>query len=143
MTTADLTSLARQLATTPDRRLGSTRSIAAALLLRQALEATLDRWWADTEPGLESCSARAQLLSLPSYLDAPLAGEVTYCWYRLSSICHHHAYELRPAPTELEHLVDIVERLSAVVLTRDEPGQGYDTPLSVERRRGPGLTLGR
>jgi hypothetical protein len=86
---------------------------AAALLARQALESTLDALWHIRAPGLEQCSARAQLICLPSYLgaDEELAERVSYTWAALSRACHHHPYELSPTSSELHEWIGTVERL--------------------------------
>jgi hypothetical protein len=87
---------------------------ATALLTRQALELTLDELWKRRAPGLERCSARAQLLCLPSYVrDQELARQVSYAWSGLSRACHQHAYELPPTSTELGYWMDTVEQLVA------------------------------
>jgi hypothetical protein len=112
MDPAGLVATARSLIDSSDRQLGSTRLLAGALLLRQALEDSLDHYWSRTVPGMEKVSGRVQLVSLPFYLEpARLASDVTYAWYRLSASCHHDAYELPPAPEELVGLADIVDRL--------------------------------
>jgi len=114
---------ARDLASAGNRRLGASRSVGAALLARQALETAIDDVWARTVPGLAACSARAQLIALPTYVPPLLAGDVAYCWSRLSRACHHDAYELPPAPAELEHLLDIVDELLSVSNTGFVVGQ--------------------
>jgi hypothetical protein len=101
--------MARQLATEPNRKLGATRLLAAALLLRQALEEALDQHWSRTVPEMVNVSGRAQLISLPFYVDPQLAGAVNFAWCRLSAVCHHDAYELPPSLDELERLADIVD----------------------------------
>lgn len=109
MSPITLTDMARQLATEPNRRLGASRLLASALLLRQALEDALDRHWSRTVPEMVNVSGRAQLISLPFYVDPQLAGAVNYAWSRLSAVCHHDAYELPPSLDELARLADIVE----------------------------------
>ena len=86
---------------------------ATALLTRQALEAALDDLWRRRAPGLELCSARAQLLCLPSYLhgDEELAERVSYTWAALSRACHQHPYELSPTSSELLGWIATVEQL--------------------------------
>jgi hypothetical protein len=85
------------------------------LLLRQALESALDDFWQRTVPGLEQCSGRVQLLSLPFYLeDKNQAAVVSRTWYRLSTICHYDAFELPPAPGEVDDLLAIVGRFAAL-----------------------------
>jgi len=112
MKPAEITGVARSLVTTADRHLGTSRLLAASLLLRQALEDSLDDFWSRTVSGMQDVSGRAQLISLPYYLTSPgLAGDVTYVWYRLSASCHHDAYELPPSPEELINMADIVDRL--------------------------------
>jgi hypothetical protein len=90
----------------------------AALLARQALEEALDALWRRRAPGLEQCSTRAQLLSLPGYLHrSDLAEQNAYAWSGLSRACHHHAYELPPTAAELESWIGAVEELIKSVRT--------------------------
>ncbi len=86
---------------------------ATALLARQALEAALDDLWKLRAPGVELCSARAQLLCLPFYLtgDDQLAERVSYTWAGLSRAVHHHPYELPPTSAELLEWLATVEQL--------------------------------
>lgn len=114
MNPIELTGAARDLISVANRKLGTSRLLAAALLLRQALEEALDSHWARILPAMEAVSGRAQLVSLPFYLDARLAGDVNYAWCRLSAACHHDAYELPPSPNELGHLAEIVDQLARV-----------------------------
>lgn len=90
---------------------------ATALLTRQVLEGALDDLWRRRAPGLEACSARAQLLCLPSFLHGAedLADRVSYAWSGLSRASHQHAYELSPTSSELVAWVEIVEQLVAHV----------------------------
>lgn len=114
MTPEELVAASRLLSSHGDRRLGSNRYIAAALLLRQALEDALEAFWQDRAPGLEHCSGRAQMVSLPFFTSTPAtAADVSYAWYRLSSICHHHAYELPPSHNEIDALANIVDDFTA------------------------------
>jgi hypothetical protein len=86
---------------------------ATALLARQALEAALDDLWRLRAPGVEQCSAHAQLLCLPYYLtgDDKLAEGVSYTWAGLSHAVHHHPYELPPTSAELRDWLTTVEQL--------------------------------
>jgi hypothetical protein len=111
-----LVTVARDLLERPDPTTAGLWPRAAALLTRQALEASLDQLWRARAPGVELASARAQLLCLPKYLGDPaLAGRVSYAWTGLSRACHHHAYELPPSSSELANWVGIVEELSGRV----------------------------
>ncbi|MDY7101253.1 MAG: hypothetical protein S0880_08700 [Actinomycetota bacterium] len=113
MSPRDLLDHARAIAEADDRALGQTRTVAAALLLRQALEESLDDVWERTVPALAGVNGRAQLISLPYYLqDADLSADVVYAWNRLSTICHHDAYELPPHADEVRAMAATVERLT-------------------------------
>jgi hypothetical protein len=92
------------------RTLGADRTLAASLLVRQALEAVLDAWWERTVPGMAAVSDRAQQISLPFFADRSLALDLVWAWSQLSSTCHHHAYAQPPTPAELERLITIVHQ---------------------------------
>jgi hypothetical protein len=97
--------------------LGSLWPRACALLIRLALEQTLDRYWARVLPAGAECSVRAQLLLLPLYTTAtpdaaPLAREA---WLGLAGAAHHHAYELAPTAAELRNWHRAVSRLAALL----------------------------
>jgi hypothetical protein len=78
---------------------------ACAWLLRLALEAALDNYWARTAPDVAECrSRRAQLLVLERHVDHDTAKRVAYLWWALSRIGHHSGYELAPTGNELRRL---------------------------------------
>lgn len=116
MSPAELVADARAVAALADRKLGASRYLAASFLLRQALEDALDRLWAAKVPGLEEGNGRVQMVSLPFYMDPDAARDVVYCWYRLSSACHHDVYDLPPTPAEFDHYVDVTDRSVAALL---------------------------
>ena len=107
----ELVAIARSLATDQNRSLGSTRHLAAALLLRQALEDAIDDYWQTALSAMEPLSARAQLITLPFYIDPALAARVQFTWYQLSATCHHDAYDLPPPLHELESAAETVMQL--------------------------------
>lgn len=111
MNPGELIVSARALADDMNRKLGASRYLGSALLVRQALEDTLDAYWRRSVPGLEDTSGRAQLVTLPFYLHPDLAGRVAYAWNRLSAWCHHDAYELPPHRDELASVINTVEEL--------------------------------
>jgi hypothetical protein len=113
MTPGQLSAVACRLVADPDRKLGASRLLAAALLLRQALEDAIDAYWDQTVPALQDVSARAQLISLPFYLGPRLAGDVTYAWNRLSVAGHHGTYQLPPAPGDLRNIARTIDHLIA------------------------------
>lgn len=103
---------ARRLLDEPTPGLRSSRTSAAALLVRQALEAAVDAVWAERAPAMTAASDRAQQITLAELLDDDgLGQEVAWAWSRLSHLCHHRAYELAPAAAEVRHLIAVVERL--------------------------------
>lgn len=81
----------------------------AAVLARQALEMIVDRRCIDIEPGVEDATLKTRLIVL--YALAPedeSVRKLDYAWIRLSSACHHHAYELSPTVTEIRGLCESV-----------------------------------
>jgi hypothetical protein len=84
---------------------------AVAVVTRQALEEIIEVVLATRAAGVERCSARAQLLCLPTYAPTDAAREASYLWAVLSRACHHHPYELSPTAEELEDWLTAVERL--------------------------------
>lgn len=77
----------------------------AALLARQAIEASLDDFWRVRALGVQECSMRAQLICAPFYLPDDIAHGVNHTWWALTRVCHHHAYDLAPTPQELDDLL--------------------------------------
>ena len=114
---AALATVARDLLERVDPMTAGIWPRATALLARQALESALDDLWRLRAPGVELCSARAQLLCLPFYLggDSVLAERVSYAWAGLSRACHHHPYELPPTSVELLGWLAAVDELAAKV----------------------------
>lgn len=111
--TGDLVALARSMALSSDRRLGSSAQLAATILLRQALEHELDRLWAVEVPQIRECSMRAQLVCLETFLaDRDLARDARFAWTVLSGAIHYRAYELPPSAAEIERLCMVVARLA-------------------------------
>jgi hypothetical protein len=89
---------------------------AVAFLVRQALETSVGELLALRASGTERCSARAQLLCLPTYAPDEPAHQATFLWGALSRACHHHPYELAPTAEELAGWLDgtkmVIDRLS-------------------------------
>jgi hypothetical protein len=110
---SDMVTAARDLLERVDPMTAGLWPRAAALLTRQALEAALDALWCRRAPGLEFCSAHAQMICLPSCLhgNEELAEHVSYTWAALSRACHHHPYELSPTSSELLGWIATVEQL--------------------------------
>lgn len=82
------------------------------LLVRQALELAVDDLWADRAPAMAEVTDRAQQITLPFFLGPELGLEAGWAWSRLSHLCHHTAYEMAPAASEVDHLIALVESLA-------------------------------
>jgi hypothetical protein len=95
---------------------------AVALLARQAIEVAMLQFWMVRAPGLEWCSAQAQLICLRDYVrDPEIAEGAAHTWSSLSRICHHHPYELLPTAVELRILLDTARRCVGALATDQGP----------------------
>jgi hypothetical protein len=121
---AELVAMARQLLARASPETAGLWPRAAALLGRQALETSLDGYWASRRMPLESCPTLQQLICLREYLDdEELAGRVHHAWNALSRACHHHPYDLPPSSAELLAWLETVERwLKAAAAPPRSPG---------------------
>ncbi|MFZ2482079.1 MAG: hypothetical protein WAW78_15620 [Propioniciclava sp.] len=84
----------------------------SALLARIALEDWIREQSATLDADLPQATMRSQLLCLPQVVDAELAARTAFAWSELSAACHHHAYELSPAPAHLTALLAEVTALT-------------------------------
>ena len=85
-----------------DPRTSGTWPHAAAVLIRQSLESTLNGFWINRSPGMQETSWRDRWQCLPAYLgDRPQAREADFAWTALSQACHHRAYEVGLTQDEL------------------------------------------
>lgn len=92
----------------------SVRGRAAAILLRQALETTIDAAWhrAGYQP---NWSMRARLLCLPQITVEETAEDVADLWGFLSDACHHHPYAVGPTHDELAHAAKRLQRVALLL----------------------------
>ena len=88
---------------------------ACATLTRLALEKALDDFWAVRLPEARKCSMRAQLLLLPRYAGAEVAGDARDAWFGLARATHHHAYELAPTAAELRSWHELVSKITKAI----------------------------
>lgn len=119
---------------------------AAALLIRQALEAVLARFWQRFSYGTEEASVHVQLISLRFYLhhDPELASEIRWVWHRLSRACHAHPYELAPTLAELQGWIAAVTRLKQELLRlvpTSPSSRQSSSEVSAARANGYGTRL--
>lgn len=103
MAPEELLAAADQLLTSPVAGVGAQWPRACALLIRLALEMTLDGFWVRVLPTAAACGMRQQLLLLPLYTREwpAAAGLAREAWLGLAGAAHHHAYELAPMAGEL------------------------------------------
>jgi hypothetical protein len=89
---------------------------AAAVLIRQSLESTLNGFWTVRASGMLDTSFRDRWQCLPAYMgDRPEARAADFAWTALSQACHHRAYEVGLTQDELRtHLATARAFLGAV-----------------------------
>ena len=133
VTPEELLTWADRLLTSPVDGLGLWPR-ACALVIRLALEQSLDRFWAGVLPEAAECGMRQQLLLLPLYAPAPPADSdfdddasslAREAWRGLARAAHHHVYELAPTAEELRRWHTVVSRLT--VLLAAEPHDAMST----------------
>ncbi len=128
VTPTELLDAADQLLRSPVPGLGNLWPRACALLIRTALELTLDQYWARVLPVAADCGMRQQLLLLPLYTtpgpastDAASAVDAVSlareAWLGLAGAAHHHAYELAPNAFELRGWHTAVSQLAELLAT--------------------------
>jgi hypothetical protein len=89
---------------------------AAAALIRQCLESTLDVFWRTRSPGMLDVTARDKWVCLPAFLgDKPEAREADFAWTSLSNACHHRAYDVGLTQNELREHLAVARRFLTVV----------------------------
>jgi len=125
----ELLDWADRLLTSPVEGLGNLWPRACALVIRLALEQSLDRYWTRVLPEAAECGMRQQLLLLPLYAGSDAAADAGLdaaslareAWRGLARAAHHHVYELAPTAEELRRWHTAVSRLT--VLLAAEPNQ--------------------
>ena len=74
----------------------------AAVLMRQAIEATLDGYWTAVAGQMRFATLHQQWLALPAYLGrTPVVPAAEYAWASLSEACHQRAYDVGLTEAEL------------------------------------------
>jgi hypothetical protein len=91
----------RQLDTFDPRTSGAWPHAAAALI-RQCLESTLDVFWQSKAPAMLAATRTDRWVCLPAYLgERPQARAAELSWSALSQACHHRAYDVGLTQDEL------------------------------------------
>lgn len=106
MTPAELLAYAQQLLRGLGDSTSGNASRLAAVVARQALEATvLERCGVVNAP-CEGATMRSRLAILKALDDRATADRLASLWHQLSACCHQHAYELSPTVGEVRSLCD-------------------------------------
>jgi hypothetical protein len=108
---------ARIVLDTPKALAGPGWSRSVVLLLRQALEDAVARFWIQRAPGMEQATRKSQFVALRLYVDDPAtARREHHVWATLSDAAHHNTYDLAPTAAELrgwlDDVTDLVDRMA-------------------------------
>lgn len=126
----------------------ANRNRVACWIARSALELLILRFHrlAGLEPGQSTMRSRLVCLEIALTETPGLVETVDYTWARLSSACHHHAYQLDPSIAETQHLLERVRGLHDIVdqwpAGRRGTGQHPSEVCGAERRGGGGWVPG-
>lgn len=88
---------------------------AACWIARAALESAVDHMLASENLDAPEATMRSKLtvLQVAFQTDEPNVPAVAqYAWSALSRACHHHAFELTPPASEVQHLIGLVRELA-------------------------------
>jgi hypothetical protein len=111
---ADATALLRSARRALDGELGlppSQVTRSAALFIRTALESIVEEHLTRANLYCERAGMRVKLICLQVQLGEPAGSSAAWAWAALSGACHHHAYELSPTQSEIEHLLNTISAL--------------------------------
>jgi hypothetical protein len=89
---------------------------AAAVLIRQSIESTLNAFWRVRSPAMVEESFTDRWACLPAFLgERRAARHADHAWTALSDACHHRAYDVGLTVEELRgHALTAREFLAAV-----------------------------
>lgn len=111
MTSRELLDAAVGLVERPSDATGGLWARAAAILVRQAIEAHVAAVLEIRAPGSQAAQFDAQLVILCEVLgDRELARRTRFTWTALSSASHQHTYELPPTAEELRGWIETADR---------------------------------
>lgn len=99
---------------------------AAGWIARAALESAVDDVLGNLHRDAPNATMRSKLTVLQVALEttgANLPARAEYAWNRLSVACHHHAFELTPTVSEIQHLIDLVRELALQTGNRSIPAR--------------------
>lgn len=132
MKVGDLLRAAQALLDEPVDDTATTWPSGAAVLIRQAIEDTLDVFWARRAPPMQRATMKEQWLALPAYLGRdPVVGRAEYAWATLSEACHQRGYDVGLTEAELRELHATAVALAKRVATAITPGGQRTSPKMV------------
>jgi hypothetical protein len=67
------------------------------------------------DPGLASMHVQLICLTIAYGDDPLLVSDLANAWDQLSRACHHHAYELTPTTTEVQHLISCLRSAESLL----------------------------
>lgn len=98
---------------------------AACWIARAALERVVVDLLAQQNRDAPEATMRSKLTVLQVALqtdDPNLPVVAEYAWSGLSRACHHHAFELTPPVSEVQHLIDLVRELAEAAASSSADG---------------------
>jgi hypothetical protein len=91
---------------------------AAAALIRQCLESTVDVFWQRKAPAMLEATRTDRWICLPAYLgERPQARAADLAWSALSQACHHRGYDVGLTQDELRGHLATARAFLATVAT--------------------------
>lgn len=103
---------------------GTSWNRAAAVITRQTIEQTLNRFWKVTAVDMQWANWAEKWAAAPAYFDAPAeARAVTqahYSWEALSEACHHRGYDLGLTEPELRAHLGVAIGFARAVGAREQ-----------------------
>lgn len=103
---------------------GAHSNRAACWIARSALEQAVDELLESKRLSAPEATMRSKLtvLQVAYEREGDLPALAEHAWSGLSQACHHHAFELAPAATEVQHLLQVVRK----VVRSANPGRPPD-----------------
>jgi hypothetical protein len=110
---------------------------AACWIARAALESAVDDLLANRSREAPTATMRSKLTVLEVAFekeDASVPTLAEYAWSGLSRASHHHAFELTPPFSEVQHLIGLVRQLADTAANRTGTAPSLSTESGATRR---------
>lgn len=120
---------ARYCASAPLDDIGTSWNRAAAVITRQAIVLTLNRFWSVHAPDMRWANWREKWTAMPAYFDydsqvVPIIARAHYSWEALSEGCHHRGYDLGLTEPELRAHLAVAQGFARAVGARGRRTSG-------------------